>query len=172
MQFMQNWKNSKTTFLMLKWTKSRKLLKLKRSNTWTSMSPQTIVLLHDGGRNSRSRNKLASLGKILARRKRQFTFWKRRKLVARLLRIFWCASGLPAKERTFWWENAKTVVWWVLWVFFFMFSKFFLNGYLPFNDELCFLGRDIPDRPLFDISCVHMRWVSNIYSRNRVKKTS
>jgi len=37
-------------------------------------------------------------------------------------------------------------------------AMFFLNGYLPFNENLCFLGRDIPDRPLFDISYVHMRY--------------
>ena len=36
-------------------------------------------------------------------------------------------------------------------------AMFFLNGYMPFNERLCYMGRDIPDRPLFDISYVHMR---------------
>ena len=36
-------------------------------------------------------------------------------------------------------------------------AMFFLNGYMPFNENLCYIGRDIPDRPKFDISYVHMR---------------
>ena len=36
----------------------------------------------------------------------------------------------------------------------------FLNGYyMPFNEESCFMGRDIPNRPKFDISYVHMRYI-------------
>ena len=38
----------------------------------------------------------------------------------------------------------------------------FLNGfYMPFNEESCFMGRDIADRPKFDISYVHMRYIPN-----------
>lgn len=37
-------------------------------------------------------------------------------------------------------------------------AMFFLNGYMPFNEDVCFLGRDIPDRPRFDISYVHMKY--------------
>ena len=36
-------------------------------------------------------------------------------------------------------------------------AMFFLNGYMPFNEDLCYMGRDIPNRPKFDISYVHMR---------------
>lgn len=36
-------------------------------------------------------------------------------------------------------------------------AMFFLNGYLPFAEEVCFLGRSIVNRPKFDISYVHMR---------------
>ena len=35
---------------------------------------------------------------------------------------------------------------------------FFLNGYLPFNEKFCHLGRDIPKSPPFDISFVHLRY--------------
>ena len=35
---------------------------------------------------------------------------------------------------------------------------FFENGYMPFNAETCFLGRNLQPRPLFDISYVHMRY--------------
>jgi len=35
---------------------------------------------------------------------------------------------------------------------------FFENGYLPFNDQICHLGRDIPNREPFDISAVHLRF--------------
>ena len=35
---------------------------------------------------------------------------------------------------------------------------FFENGYMPFNLDTCFLGRDIPDRPKMDISYVHMKY--------------
>jgi len=37
-------------------------------------------------------------------------------------------------------------------------ALFFINGYMPFNEEVCFLGRDIKPRPAFDISYVHMRY--------------
>ena len=33
---------------------------------------------------------------------------------------------------------------------------FFENGYMPFTAETCFLGRDLPTRPLMDLSYVHM----------------
>ena len=36
-------------------------------------------------------------------------------------------------------------------------GMFFLNGYMPFSENVCYLGRDIPQRPKFDISYVHMR---------------
>lgn len=36
-------------------------------------------------------------------------------------------------------------------------AMFFLNGYMPFNENLCYMGRDIANRPKFDISYVHMR---------------
>ena len=36
-------------------------------------------------------------------------------------------------------------------------AMFFLNGYMPYNEELCYMGRDIPNRPHFDISYIHMR---------------
>ena len=36
-------------------------------------------------------------------------------------------------------------------------ALFFENGYMPFNEETCFIGRDIPNRPLFDISYIHMK---------------
>jgi len=35
---------------------------------------------------------------------------------------------------------------------------FFANAYMPFNAETCFLGSNLPKRPLFDISYVHMRY--------------
>ena len=35
---------------------------------------------------------------------------------------------------------------------------FFANAYMPFTAETCFLGRDIKNRPKFDISFVHMRY--------------
>ena len=36
-------------------------------------------------------------------------------------------------------------------------ALFFSNGYLPFNENVCFLGRDIQNRPNFDLSYIHMR---------------
>ena len=30
-------------------------------------------------------------------------------------------------------------------------ALWFINSYLPFNEEVCFLGRDIPNRPRIDI---------------------
>ena len=47
---------------------------------------------------------------------------------------------------------------------FFTFSEssnggmFFANAYMPFNAETCFFGSSIKNRPLFDISYVHMRY--------------
>ena len=35
-------------------------------------------------------------------------------------------------------------------------GMFFSNGYMPFNEKVCFLGRDMENRPKFDISFVHM----------------
>lgn len=37
-------------------------------------------------------------------------------------------------------------------------ALFFINGYMPFNENVCFLGRDIEPTPTFDISYVHMRY--------------
>lgn len=34
----------------------------------------------------------------------------------------------------------------------------FINSYLPFNENVCFLGKNIPDRPRIDISAVHIRY--------------
>ena len=36
-------------------------------------------------------------------------------------------------------------------------GMFFLNGYMPFSEKVCFLGKDIKPRPIFDISYVHMK---------------
>ena len=36
-------------------------------------------------------------------------------------------------------------------------GMFFLNGYMPYNENLCYLGKDIANRPRFDLSYVHMR---------------
>ena len=30
---------------------------------------------------------------------------------------------------------------------------------MPFNEDQCYLGRDLVDRPKFDISYVHMRFL-------------
>ena len=30
-------------------------------------------------------------------------------------------------------------------------ALFFINGYMPFNEDICFLGRDIKPHPVFDI---------------------
>lgn len=35
---------------------------------------------------------------------------------------------------------------------------FFLNGYLPFHDGFCYLGKHIENRPGFDMSFVHLRY--------------
>ena len=42
-------------------------------------------------------------------------------------------------------------------------AMFFLNGYMPFNENLCYMGRDIANRPKFDISYVHMRWDHKVF---------
>ena len=34
----------------------------------------------------------------------------------------------------------------------------FINSYLPFSENVCFLGRDIPNRPRIDISACHIRY--------------
>ena len=34
----------------------------------------------------------------------------------------------------------------------------FINGFLPFNDDVCFLGKEIPNRPKIDISSIHIRF--------------
>jgi len=33
----------------------------------------------------------------------------------------------------------------------------FTGSYLPFSEDICFLGRDISNRPKIDISAVHLR---------------
>jgi len=35
---------------------------------------------------------------------------------------------------------------------------FFKNGFMPFTAETCYMGRNLPDQPKFDISYVHMRY--------------
>ncbi|CBY39255.1 unnamed protein product [Oikopleura dioica] len=37
-------------------------------------------------------------------------------------------------------------------------AMFFANGEMPFNLDVCFVGRDFKDRPKFDISFVHMKY--------------
>jgi len=37
-------------------------------------------------------------------------------------------------------------------------ALFFINGYMPFNEDVCFFGRDIKPRPRFDIAYPHMRY--------------
>jgi len=37
-------------------------------------------------------------------------------------------------------------------------ALFFVNGYMPFRIEACWLGRNIKPTPIFDISYVHMRY--------------
>jgi hypothetical protein len=37
-------------------------------------------------------------------------------------------------------------------------AMFFANGELPFNLDVCFVGRDFKERPKFDISFVHMKY--------------
>ena len=54
-------------------------------------------------------------------------------------------------------------------------AMFFINGYMPFNEDLCFLGRDIENRPKFDISYIHMRYnktaVDNVMHPDSFKLT-
>ena len=37
-------------------------------------------------------------------------------------------------------------------------AMFFANGELPFNLDVCFVGRDFKQRPKFDLSFVHMKY--------------
>lgn len=54
-------------------------------------------------------------------------------------------------------------------------AMFFINQYMSFNEDLCFLGRDLPDRPRFDISYIHMRYnktaVDNVMHEDTFKIT-